>query len=215
MEIEKKIKDIFTGLLGVDVELEVIKGEKQLSDREMFIQIVTDWCKAWTFQNELFTIYNMEFGEYDTLLYSALENLLILKYGEVKYSVIVSYIYSDLDKAKHALIILDKKEQQYTISSIGDLYDFIITMNDEDFIIGECYTHRNNAIMKYEGNRDKDGQLNCPHITSARTQFYNEGGRFSNDRHDYITSSSEEKQWLSSCIAASKFIPKEEALKPK
>jgi len=134
MELKKQITSIFSNLLGAEIEVES-NGNSTIpyTDKDLFIKAVTNWHECWKTQNELFLKYGIDFSGYDTQLYNALENMILLKYGEVKYSIIVNYIYVE-NPSKDVLVVTDNKEQEYTIKTIEDLYDFISSMNDDDFI---------------------------------------------------------------------------------
>lgn len=136
MDVNKKIKDVFSNILGTEVNVESFGEETvPLSDKDLFIKIINDWSNAWKKQNELFDKFGIDFSGYDTILYNTIENLIVLKYGEIKYSVIVSFVCSEFNDGDNALMIVDKNKQQYFLKTTLDLYEFIQNMNDEDFII--------------------------------------------------------------------------------
>lgn len=136
MTTDRKLKQIFSKILGADIELEPISGiYKEYSEKELFIDFINQWVLAWNRGNLLLEEYGVNFQQYDDLLYSALEDLTLLKYGEVRYRIIVSYIYSDImDKEDH-LIVVDKNNKKYEIYSVEDLYQTISVVKDEDFTL--------------------------------------------------------------------------------
>lgn len=137
MEIKKQIKNIFSNILGVDVDLEFNKYPPYeiSTDKDLFLTALKGWDEAWKIQNDLFIKYGLDFGGYDVLLYTALENLILLKFGNVKFNIIVSYIYTEKDgNGDKILKITDKNDQNYLIKSIEDLYELIMEMNDDDFL---------------------------------------------------------------------------------
>lgn len=136
MELKKQIKNIFSNILGVEVDLEFTnESEISLDEKDLILGALKNWDDGWRAQNELFNKYKIDFGGYDVMLYTAIENMILSKFGGVKYTVIVSYIYNELDeKGEKTLKITDKNGQSYLIKSIEDLYEFVIQMNEDDFL---------------------------------------------------------------------------------
>lgn len=131
------LKKTLTNILGGEIELEdnSVKDEaSSIDERTLFIDSINKWQNAWKKQNTLFNKYGIDFSGYDSLLYEALEGILLTGFGGVKYSIITKFIYSSLDSEENALKIVDNKGKEYYISNVEELYEFIIKINDKDFL---------------------------------------------------------------------------------
>jgi len=136
MTVDRKIKQIFSKLLGAEIELEPLSGiPQEYSEKSLFLDIINYWILVWNRGNILVEDYGINFQGYDDLFYCALEDLLLLKYGEIKYKIITSYIYSDIISENNALLISDKNNKKYEIKTVEELWNLIQTINDEDFYL--------------------------------------------------------------------------------
>jgi len=138
MTVDRKLKQVFSKLLGADIELEPLSGiPKVHSEKELFMDVISFWVLVWNRGNMLAKEFGVDFQNYDDMFYCALEDLLLLKYGEIKYKIIVSYIYADIQNENNFLLVADKNGKRYEIKSIEELWNLISTIKEEDFTLGE------------------------------------------------------------------------------
>ncbi len=75
-----------------------------------------------------------------------------------------------------------------------------------NLISGEIYVAENKTIFQHQSDNNA-----AYYFGYGNTTFEKNGGNFTHKKDRLATK--EEKQWLEACIKATKFIPKEEALK--
>ncbi len=139
MKARNKIKEIFSKMLSPKIELNNTEQEFEGEDieKEIFVSMIQTWSNAWKQQNTLFNKYGIDFSGYDNLLYNSLEKAVIIMFGHTKAQIINTFVYSSLDLEEDSLKITDKNNISYFISSPEELFDFLLSIDDEDLLIND------------------------------------------------------------------------------
>jgi len=136
----KDIQKLFTALYGVDIELQL---PKQIPPpavdhvKNYFIRSLTEWRNAYLIQDTLHNKFGLDFNGYDGQLYDALESMVFSFFGPIKGTIIIHFIYCPLNLEVEAFKIADKNGKVFYIANIEQLYNFILSIKDQDFIIEE------------------------------------------------------------------------------
>lgn len=134
----KDIKKLFNTLYGVDVNL---KQPKQTAPptidytKQFFIRSITEWRNAAKVSAKLNDSFGIDLSGYDKQLFDSLESIYFSFLGNIKASIILSYVYCPLNLEVELFKIIDKYQKEYIIKNVEDLYYFIIRdCKDENFL---------------------------------------------------------------------------------
>ena len=123
MNNKQELNQIFSDMLGITI---ILDEEKSGYDEKAFIKVIENWERAWFVKNELIDKYGILWEGIDNLLFSALEEMIVLMYGEKKSEMIQWYIYENKDENNKPTTLVDPNtKKSYTLSTPKDLYDFI------------------------------------------------------------------------------------------
>lgn len=135
--MKHKIKNIFSQLLGANVSVNSDEENEELLEKELFVSTIKEWGNAWKQQNTLFNKYGIDLSGYDQLLYGSIEKLITILFGSYKTQVVLTYVYSSLNLEEDSLKITDRHGKEHFITTPEQLFDFLMTISDEDLIRSE------------------------------------------------------------------------------
>lgn len=102
---------------------------KTISEKEMFIEIVTCLSKCWEDSNEAYDKFKISLLEYEEGYYQIIEDLMLLKYGPWKTELILWYTFGRKDKNNetHPLTIKTegKEDEDVYLETPLDLWDLM------------------------------------------------------------------------------------------
>jgi len=73
------------------------KNEKTYTEVDIFTNTVATLEKCWEKSNDVYNIFRVNLLEYEEDYFQAIENLLLIKYGDWKTEIILWYIYGRKD----------------------------------------------------------------------------------------------------------------------
>lgn len=135
--MKRQIKNIFSQLLGANVIVHSDGENEELLEKELFVSTIKEWGNAWKQQNTLFNKYGIDLSGYDQLLYGSIEKLITILFGSYKTQVVLTYVYSSLNLEEDSLKITDKHNKEHYITTPEQLFDFLMTISDDDLIRSE------------------------------------------------------------------------------
>lgn len=135
--MKRQIKNIFSQLLGANVIVHSDGENEELLEKELFVSTIKEWGNAWKQQNTLFNKYGIDLSGYDQLLYGSIEKLVTMLFGSYKTQVVLTYVYSSLNLEEDSLKITDKHNKEHYITTPEQLFDFLMTISDDDLIRSE------------------------------------------------------------------------------
>lgn len=123
MNNQQELNKIFSEILGINI---VLNEDTTGYDKRAFVKIIENWEKAWSLKGELIEKFGILFDGYDGLLFEALEDMVVLMYGNEKAEVIQWYIYEGKDEEGKPYTLSDpNSKKSFTLKNASDLYDFI------------------------------------------------------------------------------------------
>lgn len=123
--------------LGKQLKLTKRKASnKKLTDKETFIDLITQLENNWNLSNELYEKYKINLIEYEENFFSLIEDLILLHFGDWKTEIILWYVYGRIDEEGNTFSLMvshkDKKEQEEVIiDNPSQLWDFIVRLEKE------------------------------------------------------------------------------------
>ena len=96
----------------------------------MVIEAIDLLCLAWDNSNKLYTTFKINTVEYEEVFYQATENLINIKYGDIKTELIMWYIFGriDLEGNLTPLLLIDKEtseEKELYLKTSLELWNFL------------------------------------------------------------------------------------------
>jgi hypothetical protein len=132
MEELINIQDLFSSVLGVEVELDgEVLSEAEL-EKKNFILFVESYREAILRSTRLHEEYGIDIWAYEDLYAKSLEGLISLAFPADVCELILWYVYehplaeNDTDK-----IVSDTEGNEYMIETAEELYNLIITLEEE------------------------------------------------------------------------------------
>jgi len=132
MEELINIQDLFSSVLGVEVELDgEVLSEAEL-EKKNFILFVESYREAILRSTRLHEEYGIDIWAYEDLYAKSLEGLINLAFPADVCELILWYVYehplaeNDTDK-----IVSDTEGNEYMIETAEELYNLIITLEEE------------------------------------------------------------------------------------
>jgi hypothetical protein len=132
MEELINIQDLFSSVLGVEVELDgEVLSEAEL-EKKNFILFVESYREAILRSTKLHEEYGIDIWAYEDLYAKSLEGLINLAFPADVCELILWYVYehplaeNDTDK-----IVSDTEGNEYMIETAEELYNLIITLEEE------------------------------------------------------------------------------------
>jgi hypothetical protein len=111
------------------------KKDKVISEKEMFLEIVTRLGKCWDDSNDIYDKFKISFLEYEEGYYQVIEDLMLLKYGHWKTELILWYIFGRKGKDGEiyplTMKIKDKEDEDVYLESSLDLWNFLERIEEQ------------------------------------------------------------------------------------
>lgn len=110
--------------------------DKKLTDKEIFIDLVSRLENNWNNSNNLYAKFKINLLEYEENFFSLIEDLILLHFGDWKTEIILWYVYGRIDEEGNIFSLMvsyqDKKEQEEVIiNNPSQLWDFIVRLEKE------------------------------------------------------------------------------------
>mgnify|MGYP003327513819 FL=1 len=105
-----------------------VKPVDMLSDKEMFVDIVSRLDEVWIKSNKVFEKFKINLLEYEEDYFCLIEDLLLIKYGSWKTEIILWYVYGRIDNNKeiHPLSLnLEGNEEKVIVKTPSQLWDLL------------------------------------------------------------------------------------------
>jgi hypothetical protein len=105
-----------------------VKPTETLSEKEMFVDLVTRLDEAWDSSNKLFAKFKINLLEYEEGYFGIIEDLLLMKYGSWKAEIILWFVYGRMDENGeiHPLSLnLEGNEEKVIIKTPTQLWDLL------------------------------------------------------------------------------------------
>jgi len=105
-----------------------VKPVDMLSDKEMFVDIVSRLDEVWIKSNKVFEKFKINLLEYEEDYFCLIEDLLLMKYGSWKTEIILWYVYGRIDNNKeiHPLSLnLEGNEEKVIVKTPSQLWDLL------------------------------------------------------------------------------------------
>jgi len=105
-----------------------VKPVDMLSDKEMFVDIVSRLDEVWIKSNKVFEKFKINLLEYEEDYFCLIEDLLLMKYGSWKTEIILWYMYGRIDNNKeiHPLSLnLEGNEEKVIVKTPSQLWDLL------------------------------------------------------------------------------------------
>lgn len=106
------------------------KNQPNLSEKDIFINVVGLLDQCWERTNVLGEDFNMDMSTYDEPFYLVIENLFYVKYGEWKTDVILWWVYNRFNEEGELMPIklndhVEKKEEEIIVETPEELWNFL------------------------------------------------------------------------------------------
>jgi len=113
------------------------KGKKVLTEKELFIELMTMLEETWDRSNESYEKYKINLLEYEESFYQMIEGFMFLKYGDWKTEIALWYIFirkgEDGDIIPLKVKFHDKKEdEEIYLNNATDLWDILERIDKEN-----------------------------------------------------------------------------------
>ncbi|MFZ9354328.1 MAG: hypothetical protein ACO25L_05875 [Candidatus Nanopelagicales bacterium] len=105
-----------------------VKPTETLSEKEMFVDLITRLDEAWDSSNKLFAKFKINLLEYEEGYFGLIEDLLLMKYGSWKTEIILWFVYGRMDENGeiHPLSLnLEGNEEKVIIKTPTQLWDLL------------------------------------------------------------------------------------------
>jgi len=105
-----------------------VKPTETLSEKEMFVDLITRLDEAWGDSNKLFAKFKINLLEYEEGYFGLIEDLLLMKYGSWKTEIILWFVYGRMDENGeiHPLSLnLEGNEEKVIIKTPTQLWDLL------------------------------------------------------------------------------------------
>lgn len=105
-----------------------VKPTETLSEKEMFVDLITRLDEAWGDSNKLFAKFKINLLEYEEGYFGLIEDLLLMKYGSWKTEIILWFVYGRIDENGeiHPLSLnLEGNEEKVIIKTPTQLWDLL------------------------------------------------------------------------------------------
>lgn len=105
-----------------------VKPTETLSEKEMFVDLITRLDEAWDSSNKLFAKFKINLLEYEEGYFGLIEDLLLMKYGSWKTEIILWFVYGRIDENGeiHPLSLnLEGNEEKVIIKTPTQLWDLL------------------------------------------------------------------------------------------
>lgn len=132
MEEIDDIVSLFNSVLGIEVEFDGVILTEEQKEKRNFLTFVDNYRNAVIRSTKLHEEYGIDVWAYEDTYAKSLEGLIYLAFPEDIAEVILWYIYehplaeSDEDKTLN-----DTEGNQYIINTSEELYNLIVTLQDE------------------------------------------------------------------------------------
>ncbi len=132
MEEIDDIVSLFNSVLGIEVEFDGVILTEEQKEKRNFLTFVDNYRNAVIRSTKLHEEYGIDVWAYEDTYAKSLEGLIYLAFPEDIAEVILWYIYehplaeSDEDKTLN-----DTDGNQYIINTSEELYNLIVTLQDE------------------------------------------------------------------------------------
>ena len=109
---------------------------KPLTEKEKFIDLVTQLENNWNASNELYEKFKINLAEYEENFFSLIEDLISLHFGDWKTEIILWYVYSRIDDEGnlYSLMLSSKNEkgkEEVILNTPTQLWNFLIRLEKE------------------------------------------------------------------------------------
>jgi hypothetical protein len=109
---------------------------KPLSEKEKFIDLVTQLENNWNSSNELYEKFKINLVEYEENFFSLIEDLISLHFGDWKTEIILWYVYGRMDDEGNLYSLMvsskhKKEKEEVIIDTPTQLWDFIVRLEKE------------------------------------------------------------------------------------
>jgi hypothetical protein len=112
-----------------------VPPNKKLTDKEIFIDLISRLEHSWNNSNELYEKFKVNLLEYEENLFSLIEDLILIHFGEWKTEIMLWYVYGriDDDGNLYSLLLSNEKNEQeeIIIDTPLQLWDFITRLEKE------------------------------------------------------------------------------------
>jgi len=105
-----------------------VKPTETLSEKEMFVDLITRLDETWDSSNKLFAKFKINLLEYEEGYFGLIEDLLLMKYGSWKTEIILWFVYGRIDENGeiHPLSLnLEGNEEKVIIKTPTQLWDLL------------------------------------------------------------------------------------------
>jgi len=113
------------------------KGKKVLTEKELFIELMTMLEETWDRSNESYEKYKINLLEYEESFYQMIEGFMFLKYGDWKTEIALWYIF--IRKGEEGDIIPlkvrfndAKEDEEIYLNNATDLWDILERIDKEN-----------------------------------------------------------------------------------
>jgi hypothetical protein len=109
---------------------------KPLSEKEKFIDLVTQLENNWNSSNELYEKFKINLVEYEENFFSLIEDLISLHFGDWKTEIILWYVYGRIDDEGNLYSLMlsskhKKEKEEVIIDTPTQLWNFIVRLEKE------------------------------------------------------------------------------------
>jgi len=106
------------------------KNQPNLSEKDIFINIVDLLDQCWERTNALGEEFNMDMSTYDEPFYLIIENLFFIKYSEWKTDIILWWVYNRFNEEGELMPIklndhTEKTEEEVIVETPEELWNFL------------------------------------------------------------------------------------------
>jgi hypothetical protein len=113
------------------------KSKKVLTEKELFIELMTMLEETWDRSNESYEKYKINLLEYEESFYQMIEGFMFLKYGDWKTEIALWYIFIRKDEEGEILPLKvkfhnKKEDEEIYLKNATDLWDILERLDKEE-----------------------------------------------------------------------------------
>lgn len=132
MEDLSGIKELFSSVLGVDIEIDGQILSEADKEKKNFLTFIDSYKEAVLRSTHLHETYGIDLWSYEDIYAKSLEGLISLTFPEDIAELILWYVYEHpLAETDEDRTVSDTNGNQYLITNSEELYNLIITLEDE------------------------------------------------------------------------------------
>lgn len=113
------------------------KGKKELTEKEMFVELMTMLEETWDRSNESYEKLKINLLEYEEQFYQIIEGFMFLKYGLWKTEIALWYIFVRKDEEGEIIPLKvkfhdGKEDEEIYLKNATDLWDILERLDKEE-----------------------------------------------------------------------------------